>query len=280
MEIERDKLQISKKSRKMKKFIFVLILNLQNLWAQDSTSLYESSYSRNNSYCKWKDHKIEIKLKGPEKYIEYHDREYGQFVFLLRTDSKTPPIHVKDFFPSRYRFLSGNGGHCSKSLSIVRNNKLFFFLLKDNRPLRDELVFLIFNPEMNQVSAQMTKERVVDASVVNNQLRFASSQATGNESTGTVKIGQKEFTYKEEALSLWKLFDGADTRIDERMTYEKSTNLKKNFRYDDFLKKFKWDKSARTFRITTYYAATSFKTKEMCISVGSRQDWSCQQGGK
>ncbi len=264
----------------MTALILVLIFNLQIAWGQDNSEIYDSSYARDNSYCKWKGQRIEIKLKGPEQYTEFQDREYGPLVFILRGDSKTTPIHIKDFFTGRYRFLKSSGGLCTKSLSISRNDKLIFFLLRDNRPLNDELVYFIFDQSKNSVSTRMTDENIVSAYLQNNHLVFASAFTTGNEKSGKTVISQKDFSYTEKKLVLWKEFDGLEIQTNEKMTYEKSSELKSLFTYNEFLEVFHWDKVSKTFKTDTYFIASNLNNKERCISPRLPQHWKCQKGGK
>lgn len=239
-------------------------------------NLKEKTYVRDNSYCRLGNQKIEIEIRGYDQYTTPQDASYGEKTFGV-LDKKYILLPLGKDNIGRYRLLKGKDQHCSKSLSIKKeDNTLSLFFLKDNRPFPDLLSVLHYDFRDSSSKAEETRFPVKGAIVKDGMLLFSSWNGNIKSEMKKVTIKEKEFSASSRELLVWISYDGKSFKIDPEKTYQ-DFELKTFFKdQNDFNSFFQWDAIKAVFNQELFIVAVNVKRKEKCISMKFLdKNWRC-----
>ncbi len=266
--------------------VFLLLLSL-NLWAtSDSTNLFEKSFPRDNTYCTYQGKKLELLIRGGNKFSEPNDKGYGEYIFYQREKIKPNLLNISLSQEHTYRFLMGKGTLCSKSHGYkLDDNTLGVIVLKENQPFKDKLVILQFDLKT------LTPKGVVDTNYsielvqpVANGFSFNSFQENYNLEMGKLTIEGTEHIFQEIELPLWMDYTNNSFAINPELTFN-NFPFKIYFKdLNDFLKMTAWNKNEKKFERVHPYISVNHKIKKKCLLFSDKKQkptgqdpWRCQE---
>ncbi len=266
--------------------VFILLfLSLSVFAASDSTDAFEKTYPRDNTFCSYKNQRIEILIRGSSKFIETKDRGYGEFIFLRRAGKKAKLLELNNLRGDTYRFFLGTSPHCSKSHGYqIDSSTLAVLFLKENRPFTDKLVvqFLDLNTltPKNVIETNYSAER---AFKINDGFVFKSFPQLFNPEMGKVKIEGEDYIYQEKSFPIWINYTPAGFETTLEKTFSKSPWVKLFKDVDDFIATTGWNAAEKKFTKSIVYEAVSHKVKKKCLliietkqKIAGTESWRCQ----
>lgn len=253
--------------------------------ATESMNAFEKTYPRDNTFCSHKNKRVELLIRGTNKFIESKDRGYGEFIFYRQTGKKVKLLELNSFRGDTYRFFLGTSPHCSKSHGYqIDPTTMAILLLKENKPFTDKLVIQNFD------MATLTPKNVIETNYpvekafkIKDGFVFKTVPEMFRPEMGKIKINGEDYIYQERAFPLWINYTAAGFEISLDATFSKLP-WKKSFKdLEDFTVTTGWNESEKKFTKTITYEAVNHKIKKKCLLiieakqklVGS-EFWRCQ----
>lgn len=253
--------------------------------ASDSLNAFEKTYPRDNTFCSYKKERVELLIRGHNKFTESKDRGYGEFIFIRRAGKNPKLLELNSLRGDTFRFFLGTSPNCSKSHGYLIDTKtLAVLFLKENKPFLDKLVIQFFDPAtMTPTKFLETQYPVERAFKINNGFVFKTIPETFSPDFGKVKINGEEFLFQEKSFPIWVNYTAAGFENSPEKTFEKSP-WKKLFKdMDDFTATTGWNADEKKFTKTVVYEAVNYKIKKKCLLVieakqklAGSESWRCQ----
>lgn len=265
-------------------FIFLLSFAYADVASED---LFEKTWPRDNSFCALHKKRVEILIRGQNKFVETKEYGYGEYAFFRVGPEETDKAYkmpLNHFESGLYKFFKGTNSSCSKSLGYpLKDGKFAILFLKQNRPYGHKLVIQIFDFK------KMRPLDVIETNLVTRKV-YSTSQGfifkTVTERTdmdmGKVKIEGSEYIYQDRSFPLWMNFDSSGMSLDPSITYKKLP-WRKYFKDEaDFIKSASWDAKEKVFKNSIAYIAVNHTLKRKCVYFSSAkikpagtEDWRC-----
>ncbi len=236
----------------------------------DSTSqdLYEKTWPRANSFCTLKDKRIEILIRGGNKFTEIKEKGYGEYVFW-KIDEKIELFAFSRTQASLYRFYkSSDGSICAKSQGFfIEGNKFAFLFAEESRPHGDKLIIQLFDfKTMKPLETIDTNLLVEKAYPRPGGFIFKAMEERYEMDMGYVQIEKEKYTYQDRVFPKWMKFSSKGMEIDPGDTFKKLP-WRKYFKTEaDFTKAAGWDSAKKLFVNKTVYYAVKRPAIKRCIS--------------
>lgn len=268
-------------------YILLLLLSLAAVADSDSQFTFDKSFPRDNTFCHFKDQRIEILIRGSNKFTEPREVGYGEFLFFRNLPTRKPTLlTLNKSRGDTFKLFLGTSPFCSKSHGyLLDSRKLAILLLKENRPFIDKLVIQFFDiPSMRPAEYLETSYQADRAMKTENGFAVRVNSENYNRDMGTVKIEGEKFIYQEEQFPQWINYTTkSGFEILSSMTYEKFP-WKDAFRDEsDFLAMSGWDPETKNFQRKIIYVAVNHKLKKKCLLLieakqkpAGGEAWRCQ----
>jgi hypothetical protein len=266
-------------------FAFMLFLSGLALAGLDSQYTFEKSFGRDNTFCTYKGKKIELMIRGSNKYTEPKERGYGEYIFYRPAPEKKAtllPLNVSR--SDTFRLFAGKSPVCSKSQGYqIDSGTLAILLQKENRPFADKLVIQLFDiPSFlpkNSIETDYPADKVIQ---VDGGFAFRTIPENHNRQIGKVMIDGEPFIYHQKDFSQWITYSRKGFIVSQNLTFENSPwkNVFKN--RNDFYSATGWDSKEKKFTKMTIYVAISHKLKKQCLlfieikqKLAGTESWRC-----
>lgn len=236
-------------------------------------SLKESSYTRDNTFCRLNDKRIEIQVRGHAQLTEDKETKYGEFIFFHPTEDSAELLPLNSDKLDTYRLFAGSNSLCSKSLGFqIGKDRLAVLFLRENSPFTDKLSIQYFDLKTARPLKALETEYLVDkAEATPEGFSFRLVGERHGLEMGKVEIATRPFTYQDRDFDVWMIHKASGIEYSGTLSYQKSP-WKKFFKDEnDFLIATGWDAKNKTFRKTHLYLAVNHKEKIQCIYVGTEK---------
>ncbi|MFP5385969.1 MAG: hypothetical protein ACLGHN_07805 [Bacteriovoracia bacterium] len=249
-------------------FVFILLLSGLALAGSESQYAFDKSFGRDNTFCSYKGKKIELMIRGSNRYTEPKERGYGEYIFYRpSTEKKSILLPLNGNRSDTFRLFSGKSSLCSKSHGYqIDSSTLAVLLQKENRPFADKLVIQLFElPSLVPKNSIETDYPSDKAMKTNGGFSFRTIPENYNRDTGKVMIEGEPFIYHEKDFPQWMTYSRDGFSINKKLTYENSP-WKKAFKDEkDFYSTAAWDPKEKKFSKLTIYVAINHKLKKQCL---------------
>jgi hypothetical protein len=263
----------------------LLLFTMSLFAATDSTDAFEKTYPRDNTFCSYKNQRIELLIRGSNKFIESKDRGYGEFIFVRRAGKKPKLLELNNLRGDTFRFFLGTSPHCSKSHGYQMDpTTMAVLFLKENKPFTDKLVIQLFDlitlTPKNNIETNYPVDRALK---ITDGFVFRTVPEMFNPDMGKVKINGEEYIYQEKSFPLWINYTTAGFETSLEKTFSKSPWPKTFKDIDDFIAMTGWNASEKKFSKTVVYQAVNHKIKKTCLLIieakqklAGTETWRCQ----
>lgn len=253
--------------------------------ATESKNLFEQSYPRDNAFCTVNKKRIEIQIRGMNKFTEPEERGYGEYIFYRFDGNKPKLMEMNKLRSDSFRFFNGISPVCSKNHGYKIDNKTVALLfLKENRPFKDKLVIQFLDADSLQPKSILETDYMSDkAKKTNDGFAFSTFRELHNPEIGKVTIEGHPFIFQEKDFAVWVRYSLNGFEVDPELTYER-LSFKKYFpKKEDFLEAAGWNPSDKKFTKLFLFHATNHELKKSCLllleskqkPVGN-EAWKCQ----
>lgn len=249
----------------------------------DLRSLKEKTFTRDNSYCRIGDKRVEIQIRSNVEFTESRERNYGEYLFYY-VDEQPGILPLNKERMHTYRLYEGGNSLCTKSLAYpIGKNKLAVLFLKENRPFKDKLAIQLFHLKNQQPADVVDTEFITDLSEkADDGFYFRTHAERNGIEMGKVKMNDLEYTYQDRNFMTWMKYNGLSFEAQPKLSFEKF-EFKKYFKDEaDFLKTTGWNAKEKKFANTILYVAVHLKSKKECILVADKkikitgsENWRC-----
>lgn len=235
---------------------------------------YDKTYTHDNTYCSIDGKRIEIEVKSLYQYTAPDEAEYGESLFILSNGNKTSLKFNQDNI-GRYRLFKGASEYCTKAYAIrLSKSELAIFMLRDNRPFNDQLLYVVYDFQKNRVvrtsETSFLSER---AQIQNNRFFFQSMPEVAERASGIVVIHSQKHFFIEKTFNPWINFDGHRFVIDMKKSFE-GFEWQHLFNNQDSFVQFSTINQMDVGHSISYKVAVNHTTKKSCISFDS-DVWKC-----
>lgn len=267
-------------------FILMLFFSLSVFADSESQFTFDKSYPRDNTFCHFKNQRIELLIRGSNKFIEPKERGYGEFIFL-----RNLPVRRAKLLPlnntrgDTLKLFLGTSPQCSKSHGyMVGKDKLAILLQKENRPFNDKLVIQFFDvATMIPMESLETNYPTDRAAKTEDGFAFRVIAENHNPEIGRVSIEGEKFIYQEKYFPEWISYSKNGFEVASKLTFEKFP-WKSAFRdQEDFLNVAGWNADEKKFSRKIVYRAVNHKLKKECLlfieakqKIAGSESWRCQ----
>lgn len=236
------------------------------LTKRQAQTLAEKSYSRDNTFCRFKDKTIEIEIRGEGRYTEKQDTLYGQYVFQVE-DNKFSLLPINKQGLGRYKFYRGDNKMCSKSIGIQLDPSTAAILfLKENRPFKEKLVIQLYDTKSATPKDAIETDYLTDKiELTQNGFHFRTVMERVDRQIGKINIGDHQYIYQDQEMTPWMSYTAKGFETLGTKTYENS-EFKLFFRDEtDFLMFSGWNSQEKKFSNLYVYTAVNHELKKECI---------------
>ena len=247
---------------------------LYSLANADVNLNYDKTYTHDNTFCSVDGKRIEIEVKSLYQYTAPDEAEYGEELFILANGQKSDLKYNQDNI-GRYRLFRGENEYCTKAQAIrLSQSELAIFMLRDNRPFNDQLLYVVYDFRKNAVVRTSETSFLSERGILkDNKFYFQSVPEVTELQSGIVIINGQKHNFIEKTFTPWIVFNGTKFTIDMQKSFEEFEwkNLFKN------QKSFTEFSTINQFQVNhsiTYKVAVNHQTKKSCISFDS-DVWMC-----
>lgn len=233
--------------------------------------LYETTYSRDNSFCHYAGQPFELQIRSIDRYSQPDDRDYGEYPFIIQKGIS----YKVDFSQNigRYRFIYSREKECSKTLTIPLNkDEITLFFAQDARPRPDNLVLVHYNPTTRTARIIHTNEPIRQYYQVRYKLFFSSYQADTQMST--IDFAGAKYNYIRSALPIWKKYENNQITVVLNETYNQFEWNNYFTDIEEFKKSFEWDEEKKIFKKNNFEIIFNYQLKKRCLHIS--QEWRCR----
>lgn len=259
----------------MKASFFLIILWLPSLLFASSSSgelrdLYETSFSRNNSFCHFGEYRFQLQIRSIDKYTQINDADYGEYPFILQNNSRSKITINNDI--GRFRFIYSGENNCSKTLSIpFTKDELTLFYAQDNRPYPDLLVVVYYNPRTQTTRVINSGLPILKYIRLPHLFKFAS--LIPKTEVSELVFENNKYTHFQVNFPIWKQFDGKSFTTDISETFAKFEWRMFFSSFQEFKEEFQWNQESQSLEITHYEMITNNALHKKCLRI--KKQWRC-----
>lgn len=263
----------------------ILFIAFNIFAASESTNTFEKTYPRDNTFCSYKKSRIEISIRGSNKFTEPKEKGYGEFIFLRKTGFKPSLLPLNESRSDTFRFFTGKSSVCSKSHGYLLNESTMAILfLKENQPFKDKLAFQIFDHKTLTAIKHVETDYPTDkAKKIDHGFAFRTLPEILNPDMGKVQIGPDTFIFQEKSFPLWINYTEKGFEVSADETYSQFPYKKLFKSKEDFMTSLGWDESEMKFKKSIIYYAINHKLKKECFlfveaktKFTGSESWICQ----
>jgi hypothetical protein len=266
-------------------YIFlVLLTSLAFGKGWDTRSVGETTYTRDNSYCKIGLQKIEFQIRSDAFLSEPKEKKYGEYIFFYpdETPKLLPLNHDK---MHNYRLFEGKSALCSKSFGYsLGSDKVAILFLKENSPDMDKLAFQILNTKTLAPEDVIDTEYMTDMTeAADNGFLFRTYEQRDGLEMGKTHIHNVEYIFQTRNFPIWMKYSSNGFEISGSASYQKF-QWKNYFKSEkDFFENSVWDNKEKKFKNSILYFAVNHALKKECILLaankiqitGTESGWRC-----
>lgn len=266
-------------------FILAFILSLNLFAASESMNVFEQSFPRDNTFCSFKGKRVEILIRGMNKFTEPKERGYGEYLFYRFSPKKPRLMETNKYRTDSLKFFLGVSPICSKSHGYkIDDSTIAVLLKKENRPFKDKLVIQMFNAvTMEPKETLETNYLTEKAKKIEGGFAFSSFTEMMNPEIGKVQINNETFIFQEKDFPVWIGYTSKGFELLPDLTYDRSPWRKSFKEKKDFLEAAGWNEAEKKFTKQIVYLAINHKLKKKCLllleakqkPVGN-EAWICQ----
>lgn len=255
--------------------ILLLCLSFSSSASQldELKDLYDSTFSRDNSFCQYNKFNFELQIRSIDRYSESNDRDYGEYPFLTQQGiSYKINFNTQDI--GRYRFIYAKEKECTKTLSVPFDaEEINLLFAKDSRPYPDQLIILRYNPAQKTVTLlEHTQIPIIDYYRINDTVIFSSY--TPKTDMNRIQFEGMPFSHISSALPVWRSFDGKVIKIETGITFQEF-EWKHYFKdLDEFKAEFAWSEKDKLFHKNQYELIINSQLRKRCIKIAD--NWRCR----
>jgi hypothetical protein len=267
--------------------MFTLLVLISSLLAHstDMRNLREKTYTRDNTFCKIGDQRIQIQIRSLSSKTDQGEAKYGEYVFYY--PKETPELlPLNQDHLNNFQLFHGKSSLCSKSLGYKISKDLMAVLfLKENGVDPDKLTIQLFNSKSLAPTSVIETEFVTsEAQETKDGFIFKTYNPLHRVEMGKIKIADQSFTYQDRSFYYWISYNQKGFEINPEKTFQDS-DIKDFFNtQSDFEKALGWDKKEKTFKNTNLYLAVNHEQKKQCVFLsekkltptGSEPEWICR----
>ncbi len=253
---------------------------------QDTSSqdLFEKTFARDNSFCTFKNKRLELLIRGGSKFTETKERGYGEYTFFKIED------YVEAFKFSRaqaslFRFYRDKDSVCSKSTAYpIQGDTVAFLFGGENRPNYNQLVIQLYDfKEMKALEAIETHVSVSKTYRRPEGFIFKVMPERYEIEMGKVMFSKVEYTFQDRAFPIWMGYTAKGIKLLPDVTFKKLPWRKYFKDQAHFFKTSAWNETEKKFDRPMVYFAVSFAQKKKCIlflekktALNGSENWICQ----
>lgn len=267
-------------------FIFVVLMTLSAFAATEAQFAFDKSFPRDNTFCHVKDQRIELLIRGSNKFTEPKERGYGEYIFLRNLPSKVPKLlSLNHSRGDTLKLFLGTSPQCSKSHGYLLDSKTLAILLqKENRPFNDKLVIQFFDiTTMTPGEALETNYPTDRAAKTADGFAFRVMAESLNLDMGRVNIEGKQFIFQEKVFPIWMSYSKKGFEVQDDMTFDKFP-WKEFFKdQEDFNSLTAWNNTDKKYGKKIVYVAVNHELHKKCIllieakqKLAGTESWKCQ----
>lgn len=260
------------------------------LGESDSALLIEKTFPRDNAVCYVNGQRLEVVLRGSNKFTEPREARYGELLFYTLKKGKKE-LSLLPFNKGRidtYRFFAGKDPQslCTRAQGhLVGKNKFALLFQKENHPLQGKLTVQYFDAKTLAPLDFAETDYLSDKAISTPQgFAFNSHQERLNVEMGKLKIDEEEYTFQDRPFPIWIEVSAKGTATSLSLTYE-NFPLKRFFKdVGDFNKLANWDGKEKLYKNSVIYLAVNHSLKKECIllvpkalSLDGSEAWRCRQ---
>lgn len=261
-------------------------MTLSVLASSESKFAFDKSFPRDNTFCHVKERRIELLIRGSNKYTEPKERGYGEYIFLRNLPSKVSKLlTLNKSRGDTFKLFLGTSPQCSKSHGyLLDSNTLAVLLQKENRPYSDKLVIQFFDvATMSPREALETNYATDRAAKTDNGFAFRVMAETHNLDMGRVSIEGQKYIFQEKIFPVWVNYSKKGFEVLSNLTFDKFP-WKEFFKdQEDFNSITGWNNSDKVYSNKIVYVAVNHKLRKKCIlfikakqKLSGSESWRCQ----
>lgn len=256
----------------------------QAFGASDSLNAYEKSYARDNTFCTFKGKRVEILIRGGNKFTENKDT-YGELVFYKQKEDKPVQMKVSLSQADTFRFFEGSNFICSKAHGyLIDDSTIAVLLLKENKPFQDRLVIQLFDSNTMKPKDFIETEYAVDRAVFKkNGFAIRANEENLNREIGKVMIDGQPYIFNEKEFPKWFTYSVKGFESAAELTYEKFPWRKSFKDIQDFYQVTGYEQKSGKFLNDKVYLAVNFQVRKRCLlfidkkrPLTNTENWRCQ----
>lgn len=254
-------------------FLLIFFTQLALAQSPDLRNLTETSFTRDNTYCRLKNKRVEIQVRSQSALTEAKERNYGEFILYYPEEDKPEVLSIGEDKMHSYRLFKGQNSACSKSLGyLVGKDQLAVLFLKENSPKHDKLIIQYFDVNTTRPVKLLETDYPVDKTeMIAEGFAFRVTGDRQDLEMGKVTISSHAFTYQDRDFDVWMTHTPSGPEYSGTLSYQKSPwkNFFKN--ENDFLIATGWDAKEKKFSNVHLYLAVNHKLKNQCIYLAKEK---------
>lgn len=249
-----------------------------------SLDTFEKTYPRDNTFCNHKGKRVELMIRGYNKFTEPKERGFGEY-FFYRGKEKAKLMDLNELRSDSYKLFAGENTLCSKTHAyLIDSNMIAVLLLKENRPFKEKLVIQFLDANTLTPKHYLETEFVTDkADKHGDGFSIRTWAETLEKDMGKVKIGADEYIYQEREFPKWVGYSIRGFETLPKNTFE-NFPWKRFFTDEaDFLATTGWKTTEKKFSKDLLFVAVNHKIHKRCILVADvkqkltgQEAWRCQ----
>lgn len=254
--------------------------------ASDSRDIVEKTFTRDNTFCKFGENKVQFQIRSYNKFTEMKEKAYGEFVFFYPEEEKAELLPLNKDGMHTFRIFHGKSDLCSKSHGyLIGKDKIAVLFLMENRPFKDKLSFQLINRAGNQaIDSIHTNYIVDDATIYSDGFIFKNHSEKLDLDMGTFKKDGLDYTYQDREFISWVSYTSKGFQVHPLISYQKS-HWKTYYQNEkDYMENVGWDETTKQFKNQHIYFAVNHKQKKECVlhaptkvkPTGTELGWRCR----
>lgn len=263
----------------------LFFLSLSAFAASDSKDAFDKSFPRDNTFCSYRGNRVELLIRGENKFTEPKERGYGELIFYRHPPKRPILMRFSMIKADTFKLFSGVSPLCSKSHGYqIDADTMAVLLLKENRPFKNKLVMQLFDLKSMKPTELIETNYLTDrAKKTKTGFAFNTFRENHNPEIGKVQIEGSEYIFQEKEFPQWMEYSNKTFSFLPDLTYERFS-WKKHFKdVDDFLTVTGWNQVEKKFAKNIVYLAVNHKLKKRCLlfieskqKLAGNEAWRCQ----
>lgn len=253
--------------------------------ASDSTNAFEKTYARDNTFCNYKNMRVEFLIRGSNKFTEPKEAGYGEFIFFRKPGKKPKLLELNEFRSDTVKFFLGSSPHCSKTHGYhIESDTIAVLFLKENRPFKDKLIIQLFDFKTLLPKQHIETNYPTDrAQKIDNGFTFRTLGENTNLDIGKIQFENETYIFQEKDFPIWVNYTIKGFEVSPDQTFLKFP-WKKAFKdKEDFFTASGWKAAEQKFSNKFIFVAVNHKLKRTCLlfletkaKITGAESWRCQ----